>query len=121
METKRYAEVSVLHIEPATYQVLLDLARTGPGDPGRSRYDPENPWHELIVEPHSDGCWLHTGFAEFGADPLIMGLPASLRDIGREAVEADATWILFLTDLTPMLDLPVYDHGDGPVPPGIES
>ena len=118
MDTKRYAEVSVLHIEPATYEVLLEVARTGPGRPGGARYDVDNPWHQLIVEPNSFGCWLHTGFLDDG-DALVAGLPASLRAIASEAVDVDATWILFDADLQPMLDLPVFEHPGGPTRPGI--
>ena len=118
MDTKRYAEVSVLHLEPETFQVLLELAQSGPGRPGGSGYDPENPWHQIIVEPNSYGCWVHTGFADEG-DVLIAGLPASLRAIVKEAVEFDATWILFDADLQPMLDLPVFDHPASLSRPGL--
>ncbi len=111
MDTRRYGEVSVLHIEPATYAKLLHLADTGPGRPGGRGYDPEDPWHQLIVEPHSYGCWVHTGIAEDGE---TEGLPPSLLAVLREARDSDADWLLFDADLEPLLDLPVFEHPDGP-------
>ena len=115
MDTRRYGEVSVLHIEPATYAKLLHLADTAPGRPGGRGYDPEDPWHQLIVEPHSYGCWVHTGIAEDGD---TEGLPASLFAILRDARDCDACWVLFDADLEPLLDLPVFEHPDGPHRPG---
>lgn len=111
MDTRRYGEVSVLHIEPATYAKLLHLAGSGPGRPRGLGYDPEDPWHQLIVEPHSYGCWVHTGIAEDGE---TEGLPPSLLAILREALARDASWVLFDADLQPMLDVPVFEHPDGP-------
>ena len=115
MDTRRYGEVSVLHLEPETYAKLLHLAETGPSRPGGSRYDPEDPWHGLIVEPHSYGCWVHTGIVEDGD---TEGLPASLLAVLREAAASDAAWVLFDADLEPLLDLPVFEHPDGPSRPG---
>ena len=116
METRRYGEASVLHIEPVTYARLLHLADTGPGRPGGIGYDPDDPWHQLIVEPHSYGCWVHTGIV---ADGDSDDLPASLLAVLRAAHESDATWVLFDADLTPMLDLTVFEHPDGPRRPGV--
>lgn len=56
MDTRRYGEVSVPHIEPATYTKLLQLAETGQGRPGGRGYAADDPWHQLIVEPHPYGC-----------------------------------------------------------------
>ncbi|MBA3517437.1 MAG: hypothetical protein H0T75_07310 [Rhizobiales bacterium] len=66
MDTRRFGEVSVLHLEPETYAKLIELAATGPGRPGGRGYDPENPWHSLIVEPHTFGCFVHTGIIDDG-------------------------------------------------------
>lgn len=115
MDIHRYGEVSVLHIEPATYAKLLHLADTGPGRPGGTGYDAEDSWHQLIVEPHSYGCWVHTGVAEDGTDD---GIAASLLAILRDARDHDACWVLFDADLEPLLDLPVFEHPDGPERPG---
>lgn len=115
MDTRRYGEVSVLHIEPATYAKLLHLAETGPGRPRGRGYDPEDPWHQLIVEPHSYGCWVHTGIVDDGAE---CDLPSSLVEVLREAHASGACWVLFDADLEPMLDLPVFEHPDGPSRPG---
>ena len=115
MDTRRYGEVAVLHLEPDTYARLLQLAETGPGRPGGTGYDPDDPWHQLIVEPHSYGCWVHTGAVEDGD---TAELPASLLAILREARDSDASWVLFDADLEPNLDLPVFDHPDGPSRPG---
>ena len=114
MDTRRYGEVSVLHIEPATYAKLLHLAETGPGRPGGRGYDPDDPWHQLIVEPHSYGCWVHTGIAEDGE---TESLPGSLLAILREARDSDACWVLFDADLEPMLDLAVFEYPAGPSRP----
>lgn len=116
METRHYGEASVLHIEPDTYARLLHLAETGPGRPGGVGYGPHDPWHQLIVEPHSYGCWVHTGIV---ADGHSDGLPASLLAVLREAQEADATWVLFDADLEPLLDLAIFEHPDGPNRPGV--
>ena len=116
MDTRRYGEVSVLHVESDTYAQLLHLAETGPGRPGGIGYDPENPWHQLIVEPHSYGCWVHTGVV---ADGDHDGLPAALLAILREGRDSDADWLLFDADLEPLLDLPVFEHPDGPTRPGV--
>lgn len=113
MDTRRFAEVSVLHLEPETYARLLDLAQTQPGRPGGFRYDAENPWHNLIVEPHTYGCWVHTGAAE---DGMIEGVAESLIAVLREALASDATWVLFDSDLMPMLDLAVFEHPE-PIAP----
>lgn len=115
MDTRRYGEVSVLHIEPDTYARLLHLAEIGPGRPGGIGYDPEDPWHGLIIEPHSYGCWVYTGIAEDGDND---DLPASLRAILRDGRASDADWVLLDADLEPMLDLPVFEHPDGPSRPG---
>lgn len=63
------------------------------------------------MEPHSYGCWVHTGVV---ADGDTDGLPASLLAVLGEAHSSDATWVLFDADLQPMLDLPVFDRPDGP-------
>lgn len=116
MDTRRYGEVSVLHIEPETYARLLHLAETGPGRPGGHGYNPEDPWHQLIVEPHSYGCWVHTSVA---GDGDSEGLPASLLAVLRDAHASDASRVLFDADLAPLLDLPVFDHPDGPTRPSV--
>lgn len=107
METPRFAEVSALHLEPETFARLRNLADTQPGRPGGFGYDADNPWHQLIAEPHSYGCWVHTGVVEDGS---TAELPASLAGVLREASANDAVWVLFDSDLTPMLDLPVFEH-----------
>ena len=81
MDTRRYGDVSVLHIEHATYAKLLHLAETGPGRPAGNGYNAADPWHQLIVEPHSYGCWVHTDIAE---DDDAEGVPTSLLAILRE-------------------------------------
>ena len=115
MDTRRFGEVSVLHLEPETYAKLLHLAETGRGRPSGARYDPEDSWHTLIVEPHSYGCWVHTSIVEDGEPD---GLPASLLAVLRKAQASDAAWVLFDADLMPMLDLPVFEHPDPLVRPG---
>ena len=107
METLRFAEVSALHLEPETFAQLRTLADTQPGRPGGFGYDAENPWHQLIVEPHTYGCWVHTGVVEDGPTDEM---PASLIAVLREAFAAEAVWVLFDNDLTPMLGLPVFEH-----------
>jgi hypothetical protein len=107
MDTRRFGEVSVLHLEPETYAQLLELAHAQPGCPGCPPYDPENPWHGLIVEPHRYGCWVHSGIIEDGD---TGGLPASLLAVLHEAHASDAAWVLFDADLLPTLDLPVFEH-----------
>ena len=107
METLRYSEVSALHLEPDTFARLRALAATRPGRPGGFGYDAENPWHQLIIEPHTYGCWVHTGVVE---DGLTDELPASLVAVLREAHVSDAVWVIFDSDLTPLLDLPVFEH-----------
>lgn len=107
METRRFAEVSVRHLEPETYARLLQLVVSAPGRPGGTRYDPEDPWHNLILEPHTYGCWVHTGIVE---DGLEGDLPASLAAVLREAKASGAAYVLFDADLEPMFDLPVFDH-----------
>lgn len=114
MDTRRFGEVSVLHLEPATYARLLALAEDGPGRPGGIGYDPDDPWHALIVEPHTYGCWVHTGIIDDG--PLDEP-PASLFAVLREAHDSDATYVLFDADLVPLLDLPVFEHFDQPTAP----
>ncbi|WP_442786086.1 DUF5983 family protein [Methylorubrum sp. SL192] len=87
---------------------LRDVAETGPGRPGGAAYDAEDPWHALIVDPHSHGCWIHTGIVGAG---MPDGLPASLVAVLRAAHAQDAVWILFDTELEPTtFDLPVFDH-----------
>ncbi len=81
MHTRRFGEVSVLHLEPETYAKLLHLAKAGPGRPGGARYDADDPWHALIVEPHGYGCWVHTDI--FGLDEHHV-LPNSLLAILHE-------------------------------------
>lgn len=115
MDTRRFGEVSVLHLEPDTYAKLLHIAETGPGRPGGTGYDPEDPWHGLIVEPHCYGCWVHTGIVEDGDHDLLL---ASLIAILREGRDSDADWLLFDADLEATLDLPVFEHPDGPSRPG---
>lgn len=115
MDIRHYGEVSVLHIEPATYTKLLHLAETGLGRPGGTGYDADDPGHHLTVEPHSYGCWVHTDIAE---DGNTEGVPTSLLAILREARDRDASWVLFDADLEPLLDLPVFEHPDGPERPG---
>ena len=115
METRRFGEVSVLHVEPETYVKLLNLAETGPGRPGGIGYNPDDPWHALIVEPQTYGCWVHTGVMDDG--PLDE-LPASLVGVLREARDSDADYVLFDADLLPMLDLAVFEHPDSPTRPG---
>ena len=115
MDTRRYGEVSVLYVEPETYAKLLHLAETGPGRPGGVGYDPDDPWHGLIVEPHSYGCWVHTGVVEDGGPD---GLPASLLAVLREGHDSGADWVLLDADLEPLLDLPTFEHPDGPSRPG---
>ncbi len=118
MDIRHYGEVSVLHIEPTTYAKLLHLAENGPGRPGGAGYDPNDPWHQLIVEPHSFGCWVHTGIA---GDGEAAGLSVSLLAILRQALDSDASWVLFDADLQPLLNLPVFDHPDGPERPAREG
>ena len=118
MDTRRFGEVSVLHLEPETYAKLLALAEDGPGRPGGARYDPEDPWHALIVEPHTYGCWVHTGVIDDGPPDE---LPASLLDVLREARDSDAAYVLFDADLVPLLDLPVFEHPEPPTKPGVGS
>ncbi|MGN7126829.1 hypothetical protein [Methylorubrum thiocyanatum] len=118
METLRFGEVSVLHLEPETHDRLLHLAETGPGRPGGARFEPEDPWHALIVEPHSYGCWVDTGLV---GDAIPDELPASLLAVLREGHASDAVWILFDADLEPLLDLPVFDHPSGPARPDIAT
>lgn len=114
MDTRRFGEVSVLHLEPETYAKLLALAEAGPGRPGGIGYDPDNPWHALIVEPHTYGCWVHTGIDDGPSDEL----PASLVGVLRDARDSDAAYVLFDADLPPLLDLPVFEHSDPPTRPG---
>ncbi len=118
MDTRRFGEASVLHLEPETYAKLLHLAAAGPGRPGGSGYDPDDPWHALIVEPHTYGCWVHTGVLEDGP---VDELPASLIGVLREAQASHATYVLFDADLLPLLDLPVFDHPETPSRPGAAS
>lgn len=106
MDTLRFAEVSALHLEPETFAQLRALADTQPSRPGGFSYDADNPWHQLIVEPHTYGCWVHTGIVEDGPTEL----PASLISVLRDAFASDAVWVLFDSDLTPLLDLPVFEH-----------
>lgn len=115
MITRRFGEVSVLHLEPATYAKLLHLAETGPGRPGGTGYDPEDPWHGLIVEPHSYGCWVHTDIVD---NEEHRGLPGSLISVLRDGRESDADWVLFDADLEPMLDLPLFEHPQPLAHPG---
>ncbi len=98
MDTRRFGEVSVLHLEPGTYAKLLALAEAGPGRP-RVGYDPEDPWHALIVEPHTYGCWVHTGVIEDGPTDE---LPTSLVAVLRDAHDSDAAYVLFDADLLPL-------------------
>ena len=116
MDIRRFGEASALHLEPETYAKLLHLVATGPGRPGGAHYDPENPWHALIVEPHTYGCWVHTGIVDNGAHEQ---LPPSLIGVLREARASDADYVLFDADLQPLLDLPVFDHPDPPSRPGV--
>lgn len=105
----------MLHLEPKIYAGPLYLARAGPGRPGGARYDPADPWHALIVEPHSYGCLVQTDNIGDGAsDGLIVALLAVLR----EGHASNAIWILFDADLQPALDLPVFDHASGLMRPG---
>lgn len=104
-----FLPASVRHLEPETYAKLRNVAETGPGRPGGAAYDPEDPWHALIVDPHSNGCWVHTGIV--GAD-IPEGLPDSLVMVLRIGHDLDAVWVLFDGDLEPALDLPVFDHPD---------
>lgn len=113
MHLRRYAEIGVVHIEPETYEALVGLSEHGPGRPGGRAYDPEDSWHQLIVEPHSYGCWVHTEVAEIIGDDLPQSLLAILRD----AAALDASWVLFDADMLPSEDRPVFDHGDGPERP----
>ena len=114
MQILRYAEVSALHLEPETFAQLRTLADTQPGRPGGFGYEAKNPWHQLVIEPHCYGCWVHTGVVEDG--PLDE-LPASLVAVLREAHAHDAVWVLFDGDVAPLLDLPAFDHPDPPAEP----
>lgn len=114
MQTLRYAEVSALHLEAETFAQLRTLADTQPGRPGGFGYEADNPWHQLVIEPHCYGCWVHTGVVEDG--PLDE-LPASLVAVLREAHAHDAVWVLFDGDVAPLLDLLTFDHPDPPVEP----
>jgi len=114
MQTLRFVEVSALHLEHETFAQLRTLADTQPGRPGGFGYDAGNPWHQLIVEPHTYGCWVHTGVV---GDGPTAELPGSLVGVLREASANDAVWVLFDCDLTPMLDLPVFEHPDPAVEP----
>lgn len=118
MQTRRYGEVSVLHIEPETYARLIHLADTGPGRPGGARYDPDDPWHALIVEPHAYGCWVHAGIVDDGE---IGELRPSLIAVLRDGHASDADYVLFDADLESSLDLPVIEHAGGPHRPGISG
>lgn len=107
MDIRHFTEVSALHLEPDTYAKLLALVEMQPGRPGGLPFDPDDPWHNLIVEPHTYGCWVHTGIAE---DDILDGLPASLAGVLREALVSRATYVLFDADLPPEPDLPVFEH-----------
>lgn len=114
MEALRFAEVSALHLEPETFARLRTVADSQPGRPGGFGYDADDPWHQLIVEPHSYGCWVHIGIVE---DAPTDKLPSSLIGVLREANARDAVWVLFDSDLTPMLDLPTFDHPEPALEP----
>lgn len=115
MQTRKFAEVAVVHLHPDVYDRLLTLAMADPRPSPRSGLGVDEPWDQLIVEPHRYGCWVHT---EIASDSSGDELPASLLAVLREAVASDADWVLFDADLVPLLDLPTYHYPVDPVRPG---
>ena len=115
MQTRRFAEVAVIHLEPDVYDRLLALAMADPRTYPRSELGVDGSWDQLIVEPHRYGCWVHT---EIASGPSGDELPASLLAVLREALASEADWVLFDADLVPLLDLPTYDYPVDPVRPG---
>lgn len=114
MNLRTFAEVSPLHLEPHTWERLIDVMENGPCSPRGGIHDHENPWHQLIGDATRYGCWIWTGLDRSVLGNLGDKLPASLLSILDDAQNAGADYVLFDTDVAPTGDWPVFEHHDVP-------